>query len=1400
MSSYSPWAVKINPFAQPHPATEPLHLTASLAERNGAVLGCETGTAPPADWTFAWQAHEAGRPLATSMDEFQGLAAVLTAFPSSELTISISALHVPTGIETHDTVALRLNHRPQPPAVPFSVTAAASPITADMTHITLSTPGAQWRPSWPGGWPLEFRFVVRASGGHYVSLPAPYDAFGPASVVLPAPWLPGEDAEAGQAAAPSNTTASQPHAPERYSFAVYVRDRVGMEAGPFEAPHALVVQPPPACRPSCDAADAPVPHAACLACGGRPLPRNLSRTLAARLAAACVRDPRAVPWLLRDVAFLAHRLPPDSPPFEAPHARLRLAERLLSCRGPHFNASIPSPSVLQDALGPVLYAGARAPVPHGIAGAYVGFVSEAARALWAVRAAQCAPQPLRLQSPPLHLSAQRSPASGLPAALAIGRATAHLPPTLGLTLSAGLSGNATDLVVGLLPPPEGLLVEVVSLSFLDATSGAEVPVADLDDPISIVWPLEDAHTLRLPLADWYRCVWEDAGSWRPDGVYLSAAPSPVGVSASSTPSPPPTPTALACHTSHLSAFSIQPVPRVTSVSGCGHPAPPRAMFCAAHFAALTISGGHFGPDGAVVDLVAPGTGHRWRCGTVTPTPGRADEELVCLQPRWPLSPDVGEGGEWVDVQVTTRYGTSHTLVAALHFAGHPRVTALVPVGLASCVARAPAVLTQCPAVGTRFGVRGVALLGYGATTVAVGPYNCPEVIPHNTTYIECRGLSGKGPDHAVRITVGHGSAAAVALAWLPLSLSFVTPCAAKPGHWVGSACDACHPGYYGRACDAQCPGASGNASANASACSGHGMCDDGVAGNGVCLCYVDSARGHWAGAACERCHTDYAGPGCRTRCPTADPYSLGLNVTCAGHGACDALGRCTCTRPYAGAACTMRCPTDDRLNPCSGHGACVAGPVAGAGLCQCMGTWAGAVCSQCAAGWVGPTCTHRCPGLPVSLCGGEGECHWSGAGAVCHCGPRFVGGNCSLACPADAAGRVCGGHGTCEAGGAAAVCACAPHWAGPLCAACATGFVGVDCAWPCPRGPGGAVCSGRGRCEGAGVCVCEGGACGPVCETDSAECAAAPCPDGRYGRDCEGACACGPQGQCQAGRFGTGACLCSRGWAGLQCQVPCGGSEAGPVCGGHGTCHALSGACGCDARWRTVGGSVCAVRCPPADGVPCSGHGACTAAAACTCEPGYGGADCARRCPADSTGPTQGTGLVPFAARARPGTSGRPVRGRACAVSRSRITACAPTGTWGRTAAASVRAARRIPVRGMAGATAGVAMGATRACVRRGTPGARATASARAAPTGRHAVATACALARGSVAAWTPRRGTGPARRAACAVGPTSGLHVYWSALRRAALSAVVMGRALTWAAVRATATWREGTGWALCA
>ena len=322
----------------------------------------------------------------------------------------------------------------------------------------------------------------------------------------------------------------------------------------------------------------------------------------------------------------------------------------------------------------------------------------------------------------------------------------------------------------------------------------------------------------------------------------------------------------------------------------------------------------------------------------------------------------------------------------------------------------------------------------------------------------------------------------------------------------------------------------------------------------------------------------------------------------------------------------------------------------GDGLCAChaaegRGWWAGAVCDECRPDYFGPGCDRACPAAGGWVCAGHGVCDDGRAGGGrCACYAAYAGPACELLCPI-AAGAVCNGHGACARD--TALCNCSARWAGPACGGCAHGWVGAQCAIPCPEAAAGGVCSDRGVCApvagGAeATCECRAGYAGLACELECPGGARALC--GGHGacvwhrENASVACAC--SGSAAAGYWAGAECqACRSGWSGPQCAQPCPRNAAGVPCSGRpcaaGVCACGAGECGagcnmtgaqCSAVTCPEGfyGAGCALACPGAGA--CSGHGWCVSTVAgpsagrCLCAVGYTGPGCEVGCPGRANG------------------------------------------------------------------------------------------------------------------------------------------------------------------------------------
>eukprot|EP00755_Sulcionema_specki_P014086 Sspe_Gene.55744::Locus_30657_Transcript_1_1_Confidence_1.000_Length_3717::g.55744::m.55744 len=148
-------------------------------------------------------------------------------------------------------------------------------------------------------------------------------------------------------------------------------------------------------------------------------------------------------------------------------------------------------------------------------------------------------------------------------------------------------------------------------------------------------------------------------------------------------------------------------------------------------------------------------------------------------------------------------------------------------------------------------------------------------------------------------------------------------------------------------------------------CSGHGECNDGVSGDGTCVCQ----RG-------------YAGADCSLQCPGLSPSDFGDNTVCSGHGNChdgtDGNATCTCEGLYSGDDCSrVTCNGKDCVNgvclDVATEDYCKTGSTGC--YCACFGKesysgvapfesqnaglrgyWDGETCSTCLTGYTGTNC------------------------------------------------------------------------------------------------------------------------------------------------------------------------------------------------------------------------------------------------------------------------------------------------------------------------------------------------------------------------------------------------------------------------------------------------------------
>ncbi|XP_026539328.1 stabilin-1 [Notechis scutatus] len=251
----------------------------------------------------------------------------------------------------------------------------------------------------------------------------------------------------------------------------------------------------------------------------------------------------------------------------------------------------------------------------------------------------------------------------------------------------------------------------------------------------------------------------------------------------------------------------------------------------------------------------------------------------------------------------------------------------------------------------------------------------------------------------------------------------------------------CCPGYYGVMCE-MCPGKPGNW------CSGNGVCQDGIEGNGDCQCQEG-----FHGTACEMCQAGRYGPKCQSECN-------------CNKGQCnDGLlgdGSCTCNSGFKGVNCDKEIETDFCNGTCDVNANCMNDSTTSQPTCSCSAGYSGngtscteidpcaednGSCSMYA------NCTKIAPGKNICTCK-EG---YSGDGTLCRELDRCLENNGG-----------CHPNATCvKTGPGLVACVCLPPFAGD-------GIKKCEYTDPCLENNGG--CSPLAVClrkeHGNRACLC----------------------------------------------------------------------------------------------------------------------------------------------------------------------------------------------------------------------------------------------------------------------------------------------------------------------------------------
>ena len=336
----------------------------------------------------------------------------------------------------------------------------------------------------------------------------------------------------------------------------------------------------------------------------------------------------------------------------------------------------------------------------------------------------------------------------------------------------------------------------------------------------------------------------------------------------------------------------------------------------------------------------------------------------------------------------------------------------------------------------------------------------------------------------------------------------------------------CPSGRFGSDCQRECPGSG--------TCNGHGSCNQGKLGTGLCTCFTgywsDSCSGTCPGVSfvpeastcsghgsCSQstglcsCTTGYASSDCSVVCPG------GVSNPCNGHGTCNAAtATCTCQLGWAALDCGTACP-GNYTNPCSGNGVCNQNPVS----CTCNndasnGFFTGTTCGSCKSGYYGTRCSGICVNGVTT-------------GTVCVCNNGYSGAGCTHPCPGLLTNNLCSGHGTCRYGSQYETSSCV----------CQADYYTTDCSVHCTA----TQCRSQPYYLVNGRCSNQTGQCGCIDDdvdghwgNTATRCTT--CKLFYYGDKCTRKCPCLQRGGCEK-TSGTCQCFDTDGdghYAGVSCE------------------------------------------------------------------------------------------------------------------------------------------------------------------------------------------------------------------------------------------------------------------------
>lgn len=376
-------------------------------------------------------------------------------------------------------------------------------------------------------------------------------------------------------------------------------------------------------------------------------------------------------------------------------------------------------------------------------------------------------------------------------------------------------------------------------------------------------------------------------------------------------------------------------------------------------------------------------------------------------------------------------------------------------------------------------------------------------------------------------------------------------------------------------------------------CGGGKICQQ-----GACVCPSGTMD---CGGICAQCCTPDDCPGTTCSPATCDDGTCGrapIEGCCTQNSDCGDSDACT-TDTCVNNTCQhtpVTCQPSDACHTasCDPSQGCVQASVSDGTSCGtnqvcCQGTCcaAGQPCVQ------GSCCT---PGDFNSLCAPGDFCGPvpDGCGGMFDCGDP-----CGECTPCDPNSHLCttAPNGTsCGAVGSGQVCAdgscCTPNCAGRQCG-------GDGCGGSC------GTCASGQHCTASGQCACDSTSCSGCCNGNTCEPGDTATACGSGGGSCQ---ACGNGQTCQ-----NGTCACPTGTCGTDCaQTVC--RDGSCKQGGGASCaqdaDCCSHACFFKEGTQTTGTCVPEWDCLCSNFNFCSGHGTCTDACTCLCDPPYTGVDC----------------------------------------------------------------------------------------------------------------------------------------------------------------------------------------------